>query len=323
MELYQYNEKKFQSFHFTNLDDLFTAIDVNQNNWVNFDRKISKELLDEFVKRVPIHPLVQEDLLSKNELPKMEFYEDHLFALVKMMDLRKDNFLVTEDVCFILTNHTLFTFQDEVKGDVFHDIRNRLTYNIGKVRKSPMDYLFWRLLDVITKQYHYILEHYRTKIEQIEEGLMNNDSAIKINEIVKIKRELNQIRKFVLPLKDEISLIRQESNDLIHKSTLHYFRDIQDHLINLESTFIHCRELVRDVIELQNSNQAQHMNQIIKILTIISSIFIPLTFLVGVYGMNFKYFPELEFKYAYPLLWLVMVMIGGGMWAYFKRKNWI
>jgi magnesium transporter len=323
MELYQYNEKKFQSFHFTNLDDLFTAIDVNQNNWVNFDRKISKELLEEFVKRVPLHPLVQEDLLSKNELPKMEFYEDHLFALVKMMDLRKDNFLVTEDVCFILTNHTLFTFQDEVKGDVFHDIRNRLTYNIGKVRKSPMDYLFWRLLDVITKQYHYILEHYRTKIEQIEEGLMNNDSAIKINEIVKIKRELNQIRKFVLPLKDEISLIRQESNDLIHKSTLHYFRDIQDHLINLESTFMHCRELVRDVIELQNSNQAQHMNQIIKILTIISSIFIPLTFLVGVYGMNFKYFPELEFKYAYPLLWLVMVMIGGGMWAYFKRKNWI
>lgn len=323
MELYQYNEKSFQSFHFTNLDDLFAAIDINQNNWVNFDRKLSREFIDEFAKRVAIHPLVQDDLVSKNELPKLEFYEDHLFTLVKMMDLRKDNFLSVEDVCFILMKNTLFTFQDGIEGDVFNEIRNRLANNIGKVRRSPIDYLFWRLLDVITKQYHNILEHYRTKIEQIEENLINNSTEIQIKEIIKIKRELNQIRKFVLPIKDEISLIKQESNSLIHKSTLHYFRDIHDHLINLESSFINCRDLVRDVIDLQNSNQAQHMNQIIKILTIVSSIFIPLTFLVGVYGMNFKYFPELEFKYAYPILWLVMITIGLSMWSYFKRKNWI
>ena len=240
-----------------------------------------------------------------------------------MMTLKNPGLVIKENVSFILMKNTLFTFQDGIEGDVFNDIRNRISNNTGKIRRSPIDYLLWRLLDIMIKQYFKVFESYRTEVEIIEDKLIYNHTKIQISEVIQIKREINEIRKLVLPLKNGLSLIKQESNHLIHKSTMMYFKDLLDQLNNLENSILTSRELIKDVIELENANQTHTMNQIMKLLTIMSSIFIPLTFIVGVYGMNFDNMPELHYRYGYHFLWVTMICIGFSLWYFFRRRNWL
>lgn len=323
LQLYTYNEKNIVTTESELVDDIIQAIDMTQNNWLNIDEPVTIGLIEAISKTIDLHPIIIEDLISKEEEPKVESYEDQLFAGVKMIKLGEQKAVVHEEVNFVMKKNLLITFQEGVEGDVFSEIRNRLTNNIGKVRKSPIDYLLWRLLDKIIKEYHEVLEFFRTEIEIIEDDLMAQKNFLKTKEIIHIKRELNVIRKFVYPLKSGLSLLHQESNLLIQPSTLIYFKDLLDHIIQIEVELLNDRDMIGDLIELQNANQSQHMNEIMKTLTIISSIFIPLTFLVGLYGMNFEYFPELHYHYSYFILWFFMILLSLFMWLWFKRRNWL
>lgn len=323
IELIQYNDANYTQEKYADIDAVLAKFDSSHVNWVNFDFKLNKDFIDQLTAKIHLHPLVAEDLLLKDIVPKMEFYDDHIFAMIKMMSLNDRSEVVFETVCFILTKDAVFTFQDGVQGDVFGDVRNRIVNHFGKIRKSKKDYLYWRLLDAVIVKYQKVMEHFRTEIEMLEENLIEHPTEIQTNKIMLLKRQINYIRKFIIPLRNEFAIVKIEPSNLIEKSTIAYFKDTLDHLNHLQSSFDSYRDMLRDVLELQNANQSQYMNQVMKTLTIISSIFIPLTFLVGVYGMNFEFMPELHYIYAYPILILCMVLMSIGMLYYFRKKKWL
>lgn len=289
--------------------------------WVNLEGIGRLELLKSLGDCYGIHPLVLEDIANTDQRPKAEEYDNYLFLVLKMLTPVAAG-VSSEQVSLILGGGWLLTFQEGLDGDPFSPVRERLKNSQGRLRSQGADFLAYSLMDVIVDNYFLVLEQVADSIEVMEEELMRAPSQRTLAEIYRMKRELLFIHKAIWPLREVInSLIRRES-PLVKESTLIYLRDLYDHTIQVIETTETLRDMLSGMLDIYLSSVSNRMNAVMKVLTIIATIFMPLTFIVGLYGMNFKYMPELESHWGYPGVLLVMVMVTIGMLIFFRRKRW-
>jgi magnesium transporter len=292
--------------------------------WINIDGVKNVEVMEKLGEIFHLHPLLLEDIAAGGQRPKLDDYEDHLFIIVKMLRYDEEKKEIDiEQVSFVLGKNYVLSFQEEGKvGDVFNPNRERLRMNKGKIRKSGPDYLIYSLVDTIVDNYFYILENLGERLEDMEIQLISNPSPELLRSIYQLKREIIYLRKSVWPLREVISRLERDDLELITDNTRIFIRDVYDHTIQVIETIESYRDIVGGMLDIYLSSISNKMNSIMKVLTMISTIFIPLTFIVGLYGMNFKYMPEIDWKYSYPVVWIIMLLIVGTMVLFFKKKKW-
>jgi magnesium transporter len=291
-------------------------------SWVNVTGLNDTEAIGRVGAAFDIHPLVLEDILHTTQRPKLEDLGDYLFLVVRMLYVEPQTEEIhSEQISFILTPHCLVTFQERA-GDVFDLIRDRLRKGHGRVRKMGADYLLYALMDAIVDNYFLIMEKTGEQIENIEQALMENPQSLLLNELYAQKRELLYIRKAVWPLREAIGGLERGESKLLKPKTHAYLRDLYDHTIQVIDTVETFRDMLSGVQDLYLSSMGHKTNQVMQVLTIIATIFIPITFVAGIYGMNFEVIPELKWRYGYAGVWVVMITMVAIMLAYFRRKRW-
>jgi magnesium transporter len=321
--LIDYNEQNFQERVLEKVEECFPFKEMPTVTWINIDGLHSIETIEKIGKNFELHPLILEDILNTGQRPKCEDYENCLFMVLKMLTYNDEsNSIQPEQVSFVLGQNFVISFQEAV-GDVFEQIRDRIRNAKGRIRKMSADYLAYALTDAIVDNYFLILEKMGEQIESMEEELIAKPSDKTVRMIHSLKRELIFLRKSVWPLRELINSLQKTESSLIMDSTEPYLRDVYDHTIQVIDTVESLRDMVSGMLDIYLSSISNRMNAVMKVLTIIATIFIPLTFVAGIYGMNFKYMPELEWKWGYLAVLIVMVIIGICMLIYFRRKKWL
>ncbi|XOV95045.1 MAG: magnesium/cobalt transporter CorA [Bacteroidota bacterium] len=322
LTLIQYNESNCLVKERITADDAAQLVDKEMINWL--DVETTDQGIEEDTARLfDIHPLMLEDIMQTDLLPKFELFDKYLFFTAKMLNYLPEKDLIQEEhLSIVLNKNLLITFQEGLPGDAFDELRSRIQLNKGIIRKSKGDYLFHHIIDAVVDQYMDIMNMLRNKIELLEEKSFADPSFDVMESVIDIKKDVNILRKYTLPMRDAINKVRVEGKEFIDKTSINYFQDVVDHLNYLVSSFDTSREMLRDLMDLQQSNQDNERNRVMKTLTVVSAIFIPLTFLAGLYGMNFQYMPELHQKWGYPVLLLVMVLVAVGMSIYMRMKKW-
>jgi len=304
------------------VDELLTYRNTGGINWINVNGLKDQEAISRLAEAYRIHPLTVEDILNTEHRPKIEEFDEYLFITLKAISWQEEKGIVLEQISIIFNPDTVITFQEEV-GDSFDAIRRRIEVNAGRIRKMGSDYLAYALVDSIVDAYFLVLDQLGTKLEDFEVRATEETGRDFMRELQLVKQEVHHIRRIVWPLRESIAaLLRLESN-LIADDLQPFLKDLHDNIIQAAETVENYRELVAGILEVNLSSISNRMNEVMKVLTIISTIFIPLTFIVGVYGMNFRYMPELDQVWGYPLAWGVMAAIAGGMLAFFKRRKWL
>ncbi len=266
--------------------------------------------------------LVLEDIQNREHLPKFELLENGCLLILKRLRNETEDLFDHEHICLILTENSLITFCPHPDNMVIESILNRIRRSLGKIRKGKADYLFYRFIDLVVDEYLVWTEQIREQIENLDESADGVPEEEMIREIRNLKKTLGDTRKYLYPLRDQVSRIRTEASNLIRKSTLVYLQDVTDHLGHVNASFEQFREMLKDVTDLYLSLLSQSSNEVMKTLTIVATIFIPLTFVVGWYGMNFKNMPEIGWKWSYPGIILLMIILTVVMVIYMKRKKW-
>ncbi|WP_243359846.1 magnesium/cobalt transporter CorA [Fundidesulfovibrio terrae] len=292
--------------------------------WVNIDGLHDMDVINQAAEVFHIHPLVTEDIVHTGQRPKMEELGDSVFVILKMLTYNeKDRRIEDEQVSFILGRHSLLTFQEKPGGDVFDEVRKRILGQKGRVCGLGPDYLMYALMDVIVDNYFVVLERMGEEIEDIEEKLLNAPRPEHLEALHALRREALYLRKYIFPLREVVAKLEKGGNDLIADNTIFYLRDLYDHTIQVMDTVETFRDMLGGMVELYLSNISLKMNEIMKVLTMFSSLFIPLTFLAGLYGMNFKHMPELDLEWGYYGVLGVMGVTAVSMLFFFRRKGWI
>jgi len=319
-----YNETEFQEKEMTSIEECFLFWDRPTVTWLNIDGIHQVDLIQKLGDCYGFHPLMLEDILNSDQRPKVEDYGDYLYIILKMLHFDDaSRTVVTEQVSIILGRNFVISFQEGKKGDVFNPIRDRLRSNKGLLRKMGTDYLVYSLMDAIVDNYFVVLEKLGEKIESLEEELTRKPVPATLNLLHKLKREMILLRKSVWPLREVINLMERHSSTLITDSTALYFRDVYDHTIQVIDAVETFRDMLSGMLDIYLSSSSNRLNEVMKVLTIIATLFMPLTFIVGLYGMNFRHMPELEWPWGYPMVLALMIGIVVFMLAYFKRKKWL
>jgi magnesium transporter len=318
-----YDEIHFEEREVKAIEECFLFKDKPTVTWINVDGLHQIEIFEKLGECYGFHPLVLEDILNTDQRPKMEDYGNYIYIVLKMLnDQEKNKQIEAEQISLILGPNFIFSFQ-ESEGDIFHQIRDRIRKDRGRIRKMGADYLAYALLDAIVDHYFIILEKLGEKIESLEEELVTNPKTQTLKEIHHLKREMIFLRKGVWPLREVISGLERGESSLIQKTTGIYFRDVYDHTIQVIDTVETFRDMLSGMFDIYLSSISNRLNVVMKVLTMIATVFMPLTFIAGIYGMNFKYMPELEWRWGYPFIWLIMVLIGISMLVYFRKKKWL
>lgn len=289
--------------------------------WIQVTGRNNVSILEKVGHCFGIHDLVLEDIHNTGHRPKMEDYGEYLFLIMKILREHQGE-TVIEQVSLILGKNYVISFQ-ESEFDIFDPVRRRIRSGKGKIRKAGPDYLAYALLDIVVDNYFIVLEHLGEQVESLEDEVILNPNNTIIRKIQSLKTELLFIRKSVWPLREVISSLERGESDLFQGTTLIYIRDVYDHTIQVIDTVETYRDMMSGLLDIYLSSISNRMNEVMKVLTIIATIFIPLTFLAGVEGMNFKYMPELEWEWGYPALLLLMAIIVLCMIQFFRRKKWI
>jgi len=318
-----YNADHFQEKQVETVDKVFHFNNTSTATWINFDGIHQLDTIEKIGKHFKIHPLVLEDIMNTGQRPKMEDFGDYLFIVLKMLHYdEKEDVTKTEQVSLVLSSKYVLSFQED-EGDVFDSIRERIRTDRGSIRKRGVDYLAYSLIDAIVDNYFMVLEKIGEKIEDIEDELVKNPTPMVLQTIHRLKRELIFLRKSVWPLREVISRLERWESPLIHKSIDIYLRDVYDHTIQVIDSLETFRDTLSGMLDIYLSSVSNRMNEVMKVLTVISTIFIPLTLIASIYGMNFRYMPELEWSWGYPMVYMVMLAIGAVMLVYFRRKKWL
>ena len=318
--LYSYNKETVKKVIDNSLDKLSFFNEKDFVNWIVIECVHDVELIKKIGVFYEIDNLILEDILNINQRPKFEEREKYISFFLKMIYLNKKNDEIEyEQISFILGEGYLITFQEKT-GNIFNNLQERIENGIGKLRNKKENYLMYALFDIIVDNYFLILENFEERIEALEEKIVNNPSQKIIEEIISLKKEISKFKRNVIPIKE--ILIKISNIDYFDESMNIYLKDLHDHgtIIYESIEIIYNRS--NDLIQLCHSSIGNSMNEIMKILTTISTIFIPLSFLAGLYGMNFKYMPELSWEYGYYFILGLMFIVVAGMILYFKRKNW-
>jgi|YelNatPaOPRAMG01_1025707.scaffolds.fasta_scaffold00053_5 magnesium transporter len=269
-----------------------------------------------------LHPLVLEDILNTDQRPKLDDYGDYLFIVLKMLQVQEEGSVAAEQISLIVGNNYVISLH-ESDQDTFGIIRERLKAGKGRIRKSGADYLAYALLDLIVDQYFVILEDQGEFIEEMETEVVSTPTPATLSQIHRMKRAMIMLRKSVWPLREVISRLERSESPLIKEPTLLYFKDVYDHVIQVIDNIETYRDILSGMLDIYLSSVSNRLNEVMKVLTIIATIFIPLTFIAGVYGMNFKYMPELEWQYGYFVTLGIMITVALFMLHFFKRRGWI
>lgn len=292
-------------------------------SWINIDGLHNTKIIEEIGHQFELHPLLLEDILNTRHRPKMEEYDNYIFVTLKMLGLSNNgNTIISEQVSIVLGDNWVISFQEQ-QGDIFDGLRQRLRDNKGSIRKLGADYLVYRLIDTIVDNYFFITEQLSESIEDLEELVLKSPEKESLLQIQKLKRKIINLRKSILPLREAVSRLQKDNTSLIKDSTIMYLRDVYEHIIQANESLDSQRDMLASIMDLYQSGVSNKMNQIMKVLTIIATIFIPLTFIAGIYGMNFDNMPELHWKYGYFGVWGIMFVILLIMLFYFKRKRWL
>ncbi len=319
-----YDETQFVEESFDAVEACFAFKDKPTVTWINIDGIHQAEIIEKMGACFNLHPLVLEDIQNTEQRPKIESYTDYLYVVLKMLYFDEAaNAVSTEQVSLIVGQNYVISFQEGLEGDVFGHLRERLRNEKGRARKLGADYLAYSLIDAIVDNYFSILERLGEKIELLEERLVSNPTTTTLHDIHYLKREMIYLRKAVWPLREVISIFSRSDSDIVQESTRIYLRDVYDHTIQVIDTVESYRDMVSGMLDIYLSSVSNRMNAVMKVLTIIATIFMPLTFLAGVYGMNFKHMPELEWRYGYFGLWGIMIVIAVWMLIFFRRKKWL
>ena len=329
IKIIDYDSKNFQEKEAKKIEECFPFKDKPTVTWINVDGLHNVEILEKIGNKFDVHSLVLEDIVNTTQRPKMEDLESYLFIVLKMMDYNeKAKEIISEQVSFILGPNFVISFQER-EGDIFDTLRDRIRNNKGRIRKIGADYLAYSLIDTLVDNYFMILEKTGETIETLEDSVILDPSPKTLQKIQKLKKEMILLRKSVWPLRELINGLQKSESKLIKKSTGVYLRDVYDHTIQVIDTVETYRDLLSGMHDTYLSSISNRMNDVMKVLTISASIFIPLTFIAGIYGMNFNseasFFnmPELNWEWGYVMVWAVMISVVAIMLIYFKRKKWL
>ncbi|AJR03906.1 magnesium/cobalt transporter CorA [Siansivirga zeaxanthinifaciens] len=323
IEVFDYNHDKFLEKQLNKVEDTFDFKLNDCVSWINLNGLNHVDSIEKLGLHFNLHPLVLEDIVNISQRPKIDEYEDYIFLVLKMLYYDGDENIISEQVSFILGPNYVLSFQ-ESEGDVFDSVRDRIRQGKGRVRTMNADYLLYILMDSIIDYYFNVIETLGYKIEDLETDIFLGNVENTINKDIRdLKKEILRVRRAIFPLREVISRIEKHDSHLIASTTKNYYRDIYDHLIQVSENIDIYREMIWSLMDMYMTTISNKMNEVMKVLTIMASIFIPLTFIAGIYGMNFDYIPELHFKYSYFILWGVMIMLFVAMLIYFKRKKWL
>lgn len=323
IEVIEFNANKIDVHKDQPSTDLIRFKQSSEISWINVigihDTEITRHIGEAF----GLHALVMEDIVNTGHRPKFEEFDDHLYMVFKMLRVDEESEqTISEQLSIVVGEKYIISFQ-EAEGDVFKSVRDRLLRPTTKIRMRKSDYLAYALLDQVIDHYILVIEQFGEKIEGMEQEIIENAQQHHLEKLYAYKREINFLRKTVRPVRELVLNYKDSESSLIEEHTISYLRDLEDHIVHASEAVETYQVMLNDQLNLYQSTINNRLNEILRVLTVFSVVFIPLTFLAGIYGTNFKYLPELEYKYAYPIFWATLVGIAGFMLVYFKRKKWL
>jgi magnesium transporter len=321
--LMDYNEDELIEKEIGSIKEFMDYKGNSSITWLNVSGVHDEDIIKELGENLNIHPLVMEDIANTTKSPKVEEFDDYLYIILKMAYFDEDqNQASMEQLSIVLGSDYVILLQER-EGDILEGLRERIRQSRGRFRQLGSDYLVYAILDAVVDNYFNVLERLGEDIEKMEEILVVSPDRDLLMKIYQLKRELVFLRKSIWPMREVANNMYRMEHALVHEGTGVFFRDVYDHTIQVVDTVETFRDMASGMLDLYLSTTSNKMNEIMKVLTIFAAIFIPLTFIAGVYGMNFEFMPELHHKYAYPAWWGVTILLGVGLLIYFKRKKWL
>ncbi len=323
IEIIDYSKDSFEIHSVSSVEEAFKFKTTDQITWINVNGLNLSEEIEKLGKYFGLHTLVLEDIVDTGHRPKVEEYDDYIFVVLKMLYFNSQGDFMVEHISLVMGDNYVLTFQ-EVDEDIFHFLRDRIANPESRIRNSKADYLAFAIIDTIVDNYFAIVDDFGERIESLEDQLFD-DNPIESTpqDIQTIKKEVLRIRRNVYPLREVIHKLEKTDHPLVEEKTRDFFRDVYDHIIQINENIEIYRDMVWGLMDMYMTTVSNKMNSIMKVLTIMATIFIPLTFVVGVYGMNFDHMPELHYKYSYYVVWAVMILLFLAMLYYFRRKKWL
>jgi len=323
MELYLFGENILEKHHITSTSQLAPYLTQPHKFWLNISGLENTALLHEIATIFSIHPLTLEDIINTHQRSKLEEFDEFVFITAKMIFTKRGlEDVVTEHISILFGHNFILSFQ-ETPDDVFDDIRARLENPSGKMRKQGTDYFTYTLLDTVVDQYYKLIEKISERNEELEDSLIGSKKIIKLEDIYLHRKALQEIRKSTWPLREIFSAWKKSDHPFIKKKTAIFINDVYEHTIEILENLELQKDTITSLVEIYMTHLSIKQNEVMKTLTIIATIFIPLTFIAGVYGMNFEYMPELQWKYSYPLIWIFFLVTTFTMLYYFRKKRWL
>ncbi len=320
--VYDFEDSHLEEKELRSIEECFPYRDTPRVSWINIDGLHDTESLERLGAHFGLHPLVLEDIVNTHQRPKVEDHQDYLYIVLKMLEYPGRGTEVTADqISIVLGRNFVLSFQERA-GDVWDPVRERIRKGAGRIRKSGSDYLAYRLMDAIVDNYFGVLEKIGDEIETLADEVSEGPSPETLRRVHVLKREMIFLRRLIWPTREVAGFLERAESNLITKPTVVYLRDVYDHTVQLIEAMESYRDLVSGMQDLYLSTVSNRLNAVMKILTVFATIFAPLTFLAGIYGMNFKYMPELGWKLGYPLFWVITVSLTVTMIALFRKRGW-
>jgi len=324
IDVVEYDDGHLEKRRLGSLAECLVRKPVPVVTWINVDGLADLEVLQHFGSCYGIHPLVLEDILATDQRPKAADYGEYLYVVLKMIVLdEQTGEIKSEQVSMVLGQNYLISFQEGLEGDVFEQVRLRLNNEQARLRLTGPDLLLHALLDVIVDNYFLVLEKLAERIEDVEDELIEKPSTTTVHAIYRLKRQMLFLHKAVWPLREVVSGLQRRDSQLIRDTSVIYLRDLYDHTVQVLDTLETLREMLSGMLDIYLSSVSNRLNEVMKVLTIIATIFMPLSFIAGLYGMNFKHMPEYDWPYGYPAVLFLSAGIAGGMLLYFRRRRWL
>lgn len=326
IKLFEYQKDEIILKNFNENEELRISNKENNNLWIDVEGVHKSQTIENIGKKFNFHPLLIEDILNTTQKPKYEYYEhnNHLFVILKMIHFDPDELEIkTEQVSLVLGKNFVISFQEKDGKDIFIPIHTRITRKESKTRSNNSDYLLYSLIDLIVDNYYLVIENIAKLLENLEEQILINPLPIHQQNLYVLKREMAYLRRAILPLRDIIGTLIRDENNLLSKNVNIYFRDVQDHILQTLETLEAYRDISENILNNYHAILNQKMNAVMKTLTVFTAIFMPLTFIVGIYGMNFDNMPELKSENGYYFTLTGMLLLSLGLWIYFKWKKYL
>jgi len=322
--VFDFDEDAFHETEITNLLDCQVYKDKSTFSWINIDSIEDRPVIEKLGEIFGIHPLVVESILETGQRPKLEEFPNLVFVTLQMLIYHeREGTVDSEQVSFVMGERFIVSFQENIEGDVFDPIRKRIRLGKSRIRSAGIDYVLYSLILAVIDHYFDILEKVGDKIEELESKVMDESSFSNLKLIYRLKRDIIKLRKSVWPLRELLNQIIRSDSEFFHEKNSIYFKDLYDNTIEIIDSIEVNRDILTSMLDIHLSSMSYKMNNVMKVLTIISTIFIPLTFITSIYGMNFEFMPELKWKYGYAFVWGVMLFAIFWMFYYFKRKRWM